>query len=95
VKLNSRAFDHAKVLIKEGKFVADERDVWSEHQSSIETQNHDEELPGLTLAGILDRPLGPGRRLGVSVCRLADCVPHPVDDRGNRFGNHNSRPRLG
>ena len=26
VKLNSRAFDHAKTLIKEGKFVADDRD---------------------------------------------------------------------
>ena len=39
VKLNSRAFDHAKTLIKEGKFVADDRDAWSEHQPSSEEEN--------------------------------------------------------
>jgi hypothetical protein len=39
VKLNSRAFDHAKVLIKKGKFVADDRDAWSEHQPSVEQEN--------------------------------------------------------
>jgi hypothetical protein len=39
VKLNSTAFDYAKSLIKDGKFVFDERDDWSEHQPSAEEEN--------------------------------------------------------
>jgi hypothetical protein len=39
VRLNQRAFDHAKALIKDGKFVADERDAWSEHEPSAEQEN--------------------------------------------------------
>jgi hypothetical protein len=29
VKLNRRAFDHAKKLISDGRFVFDDRDAWS------------------------------------------------------------------
>jgi len=32
VKLNNPAYEHAKRLITEGKFVVDERDAWSEHR---------------------------------------------------------------
>jgi hypothetical protein len=39
VKLNRRAFDYAKELIREGKVVADDRDAWSEHQPSAEQEN--------------------------------------------------------
>ena len=39
VKLNSGAFDHAKELIDDGKFVFDERDAWSEHQPSAQQEN--------------------------------------------------------
>jgi hypothetical protein len=39
VKLNNRAFDHAKSLIQKGKFVFDERDAWSEHQPSTAVEN--------------------------------------------------------
>jgi hypothetical protein len=39
VRLNQTAFDQAKTLIREGKFVADERDAWSEHQPSAEQEN--------------------------------------------------------
>jgi hypothetical protein len=39
VKLNERAFDHAKKLIKDGKFVHDDRDAWSEHQPSAQQEN--------------------------------------------------------
>jgi hypothetical protein len=39
VTLNSRAFDHAKKLIEEGRFVLDERDAWSEHRPSAEQEN--------------------------------------------------------
>lgn len=31
VKLNTKAYEHAKALIREGTFVADSRDDWSEH----------------------------------------------------------------
>jgi len=39
VKLNNRAFEHATKLIEQGKFVFDERDVWSEHQPSAQDEN--------------------------------------------------------
>jgi hypothetical protein len=39
VTLNQRAFDHAKQLIKDGNFVADERDNWSEHRPSAAQEN--------------------------------------------------------
>jgi hypothetical protein len=34
VTLNQRAYERAKELIDEGRFVFDERDAWSEHQPS-------------------------------------------------------------
>jgi hypothetical protein len=39
VKLNQAAFDHAKTMITEGRFVADQRDNWSEHQPSAQEEN--------------------------------------------------------
>jgi hypothetical protein len=39
VKLNERAFEHAKTLITLGRFVYDERDAWSEHQPSAADEN--------------------------------------------------------
>jgi len=39
VKLNRRAFEHAKKLIEEGHYVLDERDMWSEHQPSAQKEN--------------------------------------------------------
>jgi hypothetical protein len=39
VKLNERAFTHAKNLAMEGRFVYDERDAWSEHQPSAADEN--------------------------------------------------------
>jgi hypothetical protein len=39
VKLNRRAFDQAKSLVEEGRFVADQRDDWSEHRPSAEQEN--------------------------------------------------------
>jgi hypothetical protein len=39
LKLNRIAFEHAKELIDEGRFVFDERDAWSEHQPSAEDEN--------------------------------------------------------
>ena len=39
VVLNRSAFNHAKELISEGRFVFDERDAWSEHQPSAQDEN--------------------------------------------------------
>ena len=39
MKLNERAYDYAKKLIAEGKFVLDDRDDWSEHQPSTQDEN--------------------------------------------------------
>jgi hypothetical protein len=39
VKLNERAFEHAKTLITERRFVYDERDAWSEHRPSAAKEN--------------------------------------------------------
>jgi hypothetical protein len=39
VKLNKKAFDHAKKLIRDGKTVKDVRDDWSEHAPSTDDEN--------------------------------------------------------
>ena len=39
VTLNRRAYEHAKELINDGRFVFDERDVWSEHRPSAQEEN--------------------------------------------------------
>jgi hypothetical protein len=39
VRLNNRAYEHAKRPITEGKFVYDQRDAWSEHQPSASKEN--------------------------------------------------------
>ena len=39
VKLHKRAFEQATNLIEQGKFVFDEKDMWSEHQPSAEDEN--------------------------------------------------------
>jgi hypothetical protein len=38
-KLNNNAYDYAKELIANKKYVFDERDAWSEHQPSTEEEN--------------------------------------------------------
>jgi hypothetical protein len=39
VKLNESAYEYAKRLIEEGKFIDDERDAWSDHHPSTRTEN--------------------------------------------------------
>jgi hypothetical protein len=39
VKLNERSFEYSKKAVTEGRFVADERDEWSEHQPSARQEN--------------------------------------------------------
>ena len=38
VKLNQQAYEHAKTLIKQGKFIDDERDAWSDHHPSTKIE---------------------------------------------------------
>jgi hypothetical protein len=47
VKLNERAFDFAKKLVTEGKYVLDGRDDWSEHQPSTRQRNEFIERHGI------------------------------------------------
>jgi hypothetical protein len=51
VTLNRRAFNHAKDLIDEGRFVFDERDAWSEHRPSAQDENEFLRLHGFTEFG--------------------------------------------
>jgi hypothetical protein len=51
VTLNRRAYEHAKELISDGKFVFDERDAWSEHQPSAEEENEFIRLHGFAEYG--------------------------------------------
>src|SRR4030081_2999857 len=39
VRLNKSGLDHARHLITQGRFVADQRDAWSEHQPSAADEN--------------------------------------------------------
>jgi hypothetical protein len=48
VKLNERAFEHAKSLIADRRFVYDERDAWSEHRPSAAEENRFIEAHGFT-----------------------------------------------
>jgi hypothetical protein len=36
--LNQRAYEHAKRLIEQGKFTNDEREAWSDHHPSTQTE---------------------------------------------------------
>jgi hypothetical protein len=47
VKLNQRALEHARRLVKNGNAVLDERDAWSEHRPSAEQENKFIEVNGL------------------------------------------------
>ena len=38
VKLNQGAYEHAKRLIEQGKFINDERDAWSDHHPSTQVE---------------------------------------------------------
>jgi hypothetical protein len=39
VRLHRPGYDHARKLVDEGQFVADERDAWSEHQPTAAQEN--------------------------------------------------------
>ena len=39
VKLNGPGYEHAKRLIEDGKFIDDEREAWSDHHPSTQTEN--------------------------------------------------------
>jgi hypothetical protein len=47
VRLSRRSYEHAQQLIREGKFVLDERDDWSEHRPSAQAENEFIEAHGL------------------------------------------------
>jgi hypothetical protein len=47
VKRNQHAYEHAKRLIEEGKFIDDERDAWSDHHPSTQTEDEFIEKNGL------------------------------------------------
>jgi hypothetical protein len=66
VKLNRRAYDHAKKLAKEDRVVVDERDAWSEHRPSAAKENEFLRLNGFTeyskwYLGVDDK-VGEGRK---------------------------------
>ena len=39
VKLRRSSYEHAQRLVKEGRYVVDGRDAWSEHQPSTQEEN--------------------------------------------------------
>jgi hypothetical protein len=47
VKLNQKAFDYAKELVNDGRYVYDERDAWIEHQPSARQENEFIEKHGI------------------------------------------------
>lgn len=47
VRLNGKAYEHAMMLIAEGRFVYDEREEWSEHQPSAEYEDEFIRLYGI------------------------------------------------
>src|SRR3979411_2402605 len=51
VTLNRRAYEHARELINNGRFVFDERDAWSEHRPSAQQENEFIRLHGFAEYG--------------------------------------------
>jgi hypothetical protein len=51
VRLNQRAYEHAKRLIADGRLVADDRDAWSEHRPSARDENDHLEAHGFSEYG--------------------------------------------
>jgi hypothetical protein len=51
VTLNRRAYEHARELIDEGRFVFDERDGWSEHRPSAQEESEYIRLHGFAEYG--------------------------------------------
>ena len=51
VKLHQSGFDHAKRLIKDDRFVYDQRDDWSEHQPSAKEEDRFIERHGIAEFG--------------------------------------------
>jgi hypothetical protein len=51
VKLNKRAYDHAKERVRSGDVVIDDRDDWSEHQPSAQQENEYIEEHGMDAYG--------------------------------------------
>jgi hypothetical protein len=51
VKLNHCAYEHAKRLIEEGKFVVDEREAWAEHHPSTRIEEEFIEKNGFSEYG--------------------------------------------
>jgi hypothetical protein len=51
VRLSTRAFDHAKGLVKAGRAIADDRDAWSEHQPDAAAENEFIRLHGFAEYG--------------------------------------------
>ena len=47
VKLNDRAYEHARDMIAAGRCVLDDRDAWSEHQPSARQENEFIEQQGI------------------------------------------------
>jgi hypothetical protein len=39
IRINVRAYDHARKLIADGRYVYDDRDLWSEHRPSTQREN--------------------------------------------------------
>jgi hypothetical protein len=51
VKLNGGAYEHAKRLIEEGKFIDDEREAWSDHHPSTRVEEEFIDKNGLVEYG--------------------------------------------
>jgi hypothetical protein len=51
VKLNERAFQHAKKVVQDGAVVIDDRDAWSEHRPSAGQENRYIEEHGMAAYG--------------------------------------------
>jgi hypothetical protein len=47
VRLNRTGYEHARALIADGQFVADERDAWSEHQPTARQETEFLEKHGI------------------------------------------------
>ena len=104
MKLNKKAYDHAKKLVREGKVVRDSRDDWSEHSPSAKElsaflDKHGEGEYGLWFLGIDDdAPDGSKARYKFPFSDLKKvhrCAVISGESRASQYDHDEIRDALG
>ncbi|WP_413249221.1 hypothetical protein [Sinomonas flava] len=103
MKLNRKAYENAKALVREGKVVRDSRDDWSEHAPSAKElsaylDKHGEDEYATWFLGVDDDEGGTKGRYKFPFSDLAKvhrCAVISGESRASQYGHDDIREALG